>query len=190
MMLEWMNTEASIWEIVLRLMIALAVGAIVGFEREWRDQPAGLRTHMLVALGSAGFMLLAMEFYEMVIESGRTMTTDPLRVMQGVVGGVGFLGAGTIIHAGGRVRGLTTAAGLWAVAAVGVAAGAGQYDITIIMAVLIVLTLAVIRFAEHPIARHRRAAQRDDDDERERDAYREGAPLSHTAHGPFEPREK
>jgi putative Mg2+ transporter-C (MgtC) family protein len=187
-MFDWIDTQATFWEIVVRLVISLVAGAIVGFEREWRDHPAGLRTHMLVALGSAGFTLIAMEFYDAIVSDGVTTQIDPLRVVQGVVGGVGFLGAGTIIQAGGRVRGLTTAAGLWAVAAVGVAAGGGHYAIALLMVALIIITLALIRLLEKPIAKHRRAVYGHDGDNDDRDDYRGGQRRSDTAHGPFQPR--
>src|SRR5262245_178275 len=101
----------------VRLLVAAALGALVGLEREIRDPPAGMRTHLLVCLGSAGFTVLSIAAFP-------APGSDPARVAAQIVTGVGFLGAGAILKEGATIRGLTTAASLWAVAAVGMAAGA------------------------------------------------------------------
>ena len=132
-------------ETCIRLLAALLAGACVGWEREWRDKSAGLRTHMLVALGAALFMICATEFAEAVGEEnrGNHLQIDPLRVLQGIVGGVGFLGAGAILQSRGQVRGLTTAASIWAAAAIGVACGMDFYLIAATAVVLVLVTLSI-----------------------------------------------
>mgnify|MGYP001263135968 CR=1 FL=1 len=118
--------------ISLRLLIAALLGAMIGLEREWKSKPAGVRTHMLVAVGSALFMIGPMQ--------AGIGVGDMSRVIQGVVQGVGFLGAGAIIvgTAQQRTRGLTTAAGVWAAAGVGVSAGLGM-EMTAVLSTVIVL---------------------------------------------------
>lgn len=112
------------------LLVALALGALIGWEREWRRKPAGLRTHMLVSLGAAAFTLVTFEIYESVLRAGgETSRVDPLRIAQGVIGGIGFLGAGSIIRDQGSVHGLTTAGSVWLAGAVGLACGARDYAI-------------------------------------------------------------
>ena len=111
--------------IVLRLSLALVGGAILGWEREWRNKPAGLKTHILVSLGSAAFILAGLQFYEEMGEPAVQSSNDMLKVLAGVIGGVGFLGAGAIMRSGGNVHGLTTAATIWLAAAIGTAAGFG-----------------------------------------------------------------
>ncbi|MDQ7990097.1 MAG: MgtC/SapB family protein [Candidatus Dactylopiibacterium sp.] len=113
-------------EIVLRLLLAALLGSLIGYERERSAWAAGLRTHMLVCLGSALFMIVSTHGFGDV-EGHPGVSLDPSRVAAQVASGIGFLGAGTIILRGEMVRGLTTAAGLWSVAAVGLAVGGGLY---------------------------------------------------------------
>lgn len=128
------------WELELRLLVAAILGSIVGWERERAQRPAGLRTYMLVAFGSALFTVLSITAF--------TGETDPSRVAANIVVGIGFLGAGTIFRTGEVVRGLTTAAGLWAIAAIGMAAGAGEYFLAIVSTVLVLAILGGVRFVE------------------------------------------
>ena len=126
--------------IVLRLLLATALGAIIGFQRERAKKPAGLRTHILICLGAALFT--AASIY------GFGPASDPARVAAGVLVGIGFLGAGAIIRTGeGIVAGLTTAATIWAVAAIGLAAGAGLYVVAAVATALILIVL----YLPHPI---------------------------------------
>lgn len=127
-----------------RLVLALVLGAALGWDRERRDKPAGLRTHMLVSLGSASFVGLTMDLQT---ETGG-QAIDPTRVLQGVVGGLGFLGAGSIIQSRGHVSGLTTAASVWVVGAVGAAAGLGAYVLSIATALLAVPVLSLLGVVE------------------------------------------
>jgi len=133
--------------VVLRILAATLVGAVVGYERERTGKSAGLRTHMLVSLGSAIFVLVALEA-GMPIE-------DLSRVIQGVAAGIGFIGAGAILKlADARViEGLTTAAGIWLTAALGVAAGLGRFGVAAISAVMAWLILAVVSRFEKPHGR-------------------------------------
>ena len=121
-------TDSSInaWTSLLRLCLSLIAGGLIGFERESRRQPAGLRTHILISVGSTLLMLLSIyipqHYFDM--KSG-----DPGRIAAQVVSGIGFLGAGAIIKLGNNVKGLTTAASIWVVAGIGLALGAGLYPI-------------------------------------------------------------
>jgi putative Mg2+ transporter-C (MgtC) family protein len=115
----------SAWEVGGRIGVALALGAVIGLERETAGQPAGLRTFMMVSLGAAAFTLVGLEFLAGV--EGEELPGDPTRLVAGLMTGVGFLGAGAIIQAGGKVKGLTTAAGVWVSASIGLASGAGAF---------------------------------------------------------------
>jgi putative Mg2+ transporter-C (MgtC) family protein len=114
---------ASVTEVAIRLAVAVVIGGIIGWDRERSSKPAGLRTHMLVSLGSATFTLLGFEVGAQYSKDN----FDPTRVLQGVVGGIGFLGAGAILQTRGQVSGITTAAGVWVAGALGAAAGVGAY---------------------------------------------------------------
>jgi putative Mg2+ transporter-C (MgtC) family protein len=132
------SDPAQITRIVVRLLLAAALGGALGYERERSGKAAGMRTHMLVAIGSALFVLVPHQ---------AGMTVDSLgRVLQGVVTGIGFLGAGAIIRHESRqtVEGLTTAAGIWMTAAIGVACGVGREATAILSAVLALLVLALV----------------------------------------------
>jgi len=122
-------------DISLRLLAAALLGAGIGFEREIHAHPAGMRTHLLVSLGSAAFTVLGIFFFV------STAPTDPSRIAAQIVSGIGFLGAGAILKYGSSVRGLTTAASLWATAAVGMAAGAGAWVAAVVTSVLIIFSL-------------------------------------------------
>ena len=132
---------ASDSEIILRLLLAYILGGVIGFERQSRRKSAGLRTNMLVCLGSCLIMLLSEALYKNV--EGLT-NADPARLAAQVVSGIGFLGAGAIMKEGLTVTGLTTAACLWVVAGVGLAVGAGYYEGAIVTAVLVFLTLGTL----------------------------------------------
>ena len=116
------------WEALLRLVVAAALGAAVGVEREVREREAGIRTHLLVSLGSCLFTIVsAYGFHEFLVGGTNIVRADPTRIAAQIVTGIGFLGAGAIIREGLSVRGLTTAASLWVVAGIGMASGAGYY---------------------------------------------------------------
>jgi putative Mg2+ transporter-C (MgtC) family protein len=121
-----------------RLLVAAALGALVGLEREIHDHPAGMRTHLLVSLGSAGFTVLSIAAFP-------APGADPARIAAQIVTGVGFLGAGAILKEGATIRGLTTAASLWAVAAVGMAAGAGALLVALTITGIALISLWPLR---------------------------------------------
>jgi putative Mg2+ transporter-C (MgtC) family protein len=131
----------------LRLTLGLVLGAIVGFEREFHRQPAGFRTHSLVALGSALFTIVSGFAFD-------GPGADPTRIAAQIVSGIGFIGAGTILQYRGNIRGLTTAASLWSVAAVGMAAGAGMWILAIMATVLMLIVLSILDRVER-LARRR-----------------------------------
>lgn len=130
---------AQLTRVVLRLLVALALGAAIGWDRERRDADAGLRTHMLVALGAALFVLVPAQ--------GGMDEEQLSRVIQGVVSGIGFLGAGAVLkdRSEGRIHGLTTAGSIWATAAVGVAAGLGRESTAILATAFVLIVLTALR---------------------------------------------
>jgi putative Mg2+ transporter-C (MgtC) family protein len=132
---------ADWWQMWVRLLLASILASAIGWDREARGRTAGLRTHILVALGAAGFVMIG----EDLIGSGERGVVDPSRVLAGIIGGIGFLGAGAIIQSGGSVRGLTTAAGLWLTAAIGAAAGLGQTPLALGLAIIGVIVIAGLR---------------------------------------------
>jgi putative Mg2+ transporter-C (MgtC) family protein len=138
----------STLELIIRLTISACLGAILGWEREAHSKPAGLRTHVLVSLGSAAFMIAGLELdHELGLKHQQT-SADLLKVLAGIAGGIGFLGAGAIIQNRQGVSGLTTAATIWLAAAVGVASGLGYYRLAGISLVLALITLIALGFVQ------------------------------------------
>lgn len=132
-----MTELATQFDLSLRLLLAAALGALIGVEREIHGHPAGMRTHLLVSLGSATFTVLSIYGFGDPSQAG----FDPSRIAAQIVSGIGFLGAGAILKEGATIRGLTTAASLWATAGVGLAAGAAQYPVAWTAAIIIVFSL-------------------------------------------------
>ena len=130
--------ETLEFEMLTRLFLAAVLGGVVGIERGSGDRPAGLRTHVLVCTGSALIMLVSMYAFDS-FDTPR----DPGRIAAQVVSGIGFLGAGTILHEGLTVRGLTTAASLWMVAAIGLAIGGGMIKIAVASTIIMLITLII-----------------------------------------------
>lgn len=128
----------TIYEIIFKLALACILGGMIGLERESLNRPAGLRTYTLVCVGSALAMIVSIDIY---MQYYQTVNADPGRIAAQVVSGIGFLGAGTIMREGASVRGLTTAAGLWVVACIGLAVGAGLYIPAVATTVLILFVL-------------------------------------------------
>ena len=133
----------SDWEMIARLLAAVVLGGVVGFERERLLWAAGLRTHMLVCIGSCLIIIVSAYGFNDVI--GKNIVLDPSRIAAQVVSGVGFLGAGTILFRGEAVKGLTTAASLWAVAGIGLAAGSGLYVAAVASTAVILAVLAGLK---------------------------------------------
>lgn len=142
--MQELTQGATIGEVLVRLTAAFVVGSAVGLERERLDKPAGLRTHCLVSLGSATFILLGFEVGSHLSSRYGEAGLDPTRVLQGVVGGIGFLGAGAIIKSSGQVTGMTTAASVWIAGALGAAAGLGAYVVAVIATAFTLITLFVV----------------------------------------------
>ena len=149
--------QLSPLEIGLRLLFAMILGLIVGIEREYTHRPAGMRTHILVALGSCVVMLTGQMIFAQYHPYGAT--PDPARLAAQVIAGVGFLGAGTILRDGASVKGLTTAASLWGVACLGLAVGGGYYTIALIGTVLVILTLTLFELLQKLLLRSKRGRQ-------------------------------
>jgi putative Mg2+ transporter-C (MgtC) family protein len=142
--------DISAGEVVLRVVLAAVLGGAIGAEREIREREAGLRTHLLVSVGAALFTLVsayAWTDFAFSLQSG--VTLDPTRISAQIVTGIGFLGAGAIIRQGLSIRGLTTAATLWVVAAIGLASGAGYYWAAVVTTALVLVTLWPLRIAAH-----------------------------------------
>ena len=141
-----MGPELPLWEGVVRMLVVACLAGTVGLERELRDQEAGLRTHMLVGLGAALFVIVGnYSWSELDFGNQVGIVLDPSRVIAYVVTGIGFLGAGTIIKHGTNIKGLTTAASLWVVAAIGVSVGAGDYWLGVIATAIVLLSLWPLR---------------------------------------------
>jgi putative Mg2+ transporter-C (MgtC) family protein len=133
-------------EVIFRVVLAAALGGAIGLERELRDREAGLRTHLLVSVGAALFTLVsAYAWTDWTFSTRDGLVFDPTRIAAQVVTGIGFLGAGAIIRQGLSIKGLTTAATLWVVAAIGMAAGVGYYEAALVTTALVLVTLWPLR---------------------------------------------
>ena len=135
-------------ELIERLCLAAVLGGVLGFEREWRNKTAGLRTNILIAIGSCLFTVMS-------IDMSRTAGGDPTRIAAQIVTGIGFLGAGAIMRTGLNVQGLTTAAMIWVNAAVGVAAGGGEYRVAVVATAVAIAALVILGPVERLIDRRR-----------------------------------
>ncbi|HEX2972821.1 MAG TPA: MgtC/SapB family protein [Tepidisphaeraceae bacterium] len=153
----WLAPLGWTGEAVLRMLLAAVLGSLVGLERELRGREAGFRTNLLVCLGSAVVMLVSIRFVDHPwgTSQGITISVDPGRIAYGVMTGIGFLGAGAILKVGSTVRGLTTAAGLWCVAAIGLAAGFGLYTLACAAALMVLIALWLLDYLEDALPRRR-----------------------------------
>ncbi len=142
-------------EIFIKIILAIVLSGLIGLERELRQKGAGLRTHILVGVGSTLIVLTSLHLFDMYKD---VTIVDPTRMITGIVTGIGFLCAGTIIRSGDQVKGLTTAATLWIVSGVGIAVGAGHYSAATVVSSIVCLVLIIVRSLEIKIAkkvRHR-----------------------------------
>src|SRR3989338_3967024 len=135
-------------QVVLRLLVSAVLSGLIGLERQLHRRAAGLRTHILVSVGSTLIMLTSIYIFDIYKDSA---PVDPARIAAGVITGIGFLGAGTIIRYGEEVRGLTTAASLWVVAASGLAVGCGFYVAAATATILVLLVLLLLRRIESKV---------------------------------------
>lgn len=164
--MDWLSdfnapTYLPLGTIGVRMLVAAALGALIGAEREWRDRPAGLRTHVLTALAAAVFTILTGEIVSADALTGEGVQSDPTRLIEAVTAGVAFLAAGTIIRDRSGVKGLTTGAGMWLAGSVGVAAGLGQFFIGAMAATLGVTVIAVLGQLERAAETHGRRSRGD-----------------------------
>ncbi len=131
-------------EILLKLLLAVALGGLIGLERQTSNKPAGIKTNILICVGAAMMMILS----GLILGGNEERGTDLTRIAAGVITGIGFIGAGTIIQARGIIVGLTTAATIWAVAGLGLVIGTGYYLVAVIFTAIIILTLIIFRYVE------------------------------------------
>lgn len=144
-----MSSDLPQWELIIRVVVAAVLGGAIGFEREYHDQPAGFRTHILVALGAALFTLVGSYGIDVFTAGAAgSVRLDPSRVTAQIVSGIGFLGAGAILRYGLNVRGLTTAASLWVTAAIGAAVGIGYWWGAAFVTVAVLVALYGLKWVE------------------------------------------
>jgi putative Mg2+ transporter-C (MgtC) family protein len=141
-------------EVIIKLILALLLGGLIGFEREYMSRPAGLRTHVLVCVGAAVVQIISINFYT---KFHGTFNNDPMRLGAQVISGIGFLGAGTILKEGTDIKGLTTAASLWTVACIGLATGSGLYMEATTATVFIYAALKGLRRVEALITKDKKS---------------------------------
>lgn len=133
------------WDYIIRLLLAAVLGGVIGLEREYHAKEAGFRTHVLVAVGSALFMLISQYGFDAFL-GVKSVSFDPSRIASQVVTGIGFIGAGTIIFQKKFIRGLTTAAGIWVTGAIGLACGCGMYFIAAVTTAIVIIVLSTINY--------------------------------------------
>jgi putative Mg2+ transporter-C (MgtC) family protein len=157
-------SEVGFSVVVIRLLVAVGLGALLGFDREILSRPAGIRTHILVSLAAATFTIITFELIERARIEGAP-NADPIRIIEAVTAGVAFLAAGAIIQARGKVHGVTTGAGLWLAGAIGTACGVGAFSIAILAAFLGFAVLVVLRWVEAVIPKKAPPPGREDRDD-------------------------
>lgn len=145
----------SPWELILRMLLAAVLGGLIGFEREWSNHAAGFRTHIQVCLGSASIMLLSIYGFSQFVDEVN-VRIDPARLAAQVISGIGFLGAGAILRNGNMIKGLTTAASIWVVAAIGLCVGAGFFLGAIMCTLIVLINLFVFNKWERIWVKKRR----------------------------------
>lgn len=143
------------WELILRMLLAAVLGGLIGFEREWSNHAAGFRTHIQVCLGSASIMLLSIYGFSQFVDEVN-VRIDPARLAAQVISGIGFLGAGAILRNGNMIKGLTTAASIWVVAAIGLCVGAGFFLGAVMCTLIVLINLFVFNKWERIWVKKRR----------------------------------
>lgn len=142
------------WVAAMRLLAAIALTGLIGIEREWRGKPAGLRTHILVGLAAALFVMLGQEVTQLDFGGVDDKRIDPLRLIEAVTSGVAFLAAGIIFTSKGEVRNITTGASLWLAGAVGLGCGSGQIPLAAMASIIVVVVLMLLREVERILGWH------------------------------------
>ncbi len=141
--------EQNVWNLFVKIILSIVLSGLIGFERELRQKGAGLRTHILVGVGSALIVLTSLYIFDIYKD---VANIDPTRMITGIITGIGFLCAGTIMRAGSQIRGLTTAATLWIVSCVGIAVGAGHYSAAILVSGVVFLVLIGLSSIEKSVS--------------------------------------
>lgn len=150
-----METEISLLDMFARLGVAASLALVLGLERELRGKAAGLRSHMLVALGAAAFLIVGLEILHATAEGDPSARIDPTRIVEGVIGGIGFLGAGSIIRSGASVHGITTGASIWLAGAIGVASGVDNFPLAGMVTIMALVIISVLGAIERFLPGHR-----------------------------------
>ncbi|WP_273203075.1 MgtC/SapB family protein [Marinobacter subterrani] len=138
------DTEIPAMDMLIRLSVAAGLGLLLGLERELRGKAAGLRSHMLVSLGSSAFIMMGLDIMFSTAAGDPSARIDPTRIVQGVIGGIGFLGAGSIIQSRGNIQGITTGASIWTSGAIGVACGIGNFVLAGMVTMLALIIMVVL----------------------------------------------
>ncbi|MFP3976849.1 MgtC/SapB family protein [uncultured Marinobacter sp.] len=145
------DTEIPILDMFIRLLAAAGLALLLGLEREFRGKAAGLRSHMLVSLGASAFIIMGMHILFATAEGDPSARIDPTRIVEGVVGGIGFLGAGSIIQSRGSIQGITTGASIWISGAIGVACGLGIFALAGMVTLMALVILSVLGRFQHEV---------------------------------------
>jgi putative Mg2+ transporter-C (MgtC) family protein len=138
------ESEIPAMDMMVRLLMAAGLALMLGLERELRGKPAGLRSHMLVSVGAAKFTLIGLHILMATAQGDPSARIDPSRIVQGIIGGIGFLGAGCIIQSRGNVQGITTGASIWIAGAIGVACGVGTLALASMVTVLALIIVVIL----------------------------------------------
>lgn len=175
--IDWARgTDVTIEEAVVRLVLAVALSVVVGLDRELRHKPLGLRTNMMVALGAASFSLMALQLVDLLEGSPEVVRIDPVRVMEAIVGAIGFLGAAAIIQGRFEIVGATTGASIWVVGALGMACGFGFYALAVAISVVGLVILTVLGFFTRHLAPERHARGEEGDTAAAQPSFAPGVP--------------
>ncbi|MCK0165396.1 MgtC/SapB family protein [Marinobacter sp. S6332] len=145
------DTEIPVLDMFIRLLAAAGLALVLGLEREFRGKAAGLRSHMLVSLGASAFIIMGMHILFATAEGDPSASIDPTRIVEGVIGGIGFLGAGSIIQSRGSVQGITTGASIWMAGAIGVACGLGIFALAGMVTLMALIIMSVLGRFQHEV---------------------------------------
>ncbi|WP_100637796.1 MgtC/SapB family protein [Marinobacter salexigens] len=145
------DTEIPVLDMFIRLLAAAGLALLLGLERELRGKAAGLRSHMLVSMGASAFIIMGMHILFATAEGDPSASIDPTRIVEGVIGGIGFLGAGSIIQSRGNVQGITTGASIWMAGAIGVACGLGIFALAGMITLMALIIIAVLGRFQHEV---------------------------------------
>lgn len=145
------DTEIPVLDMFIRLLAAAGLALVLGLEREFRGKAAGLRSHMLVSLGASAFIIMGMHILFATAEGDPSASIDPTRIVEGVIGGIGFLGAGSIIQSRGNIQGITTGASIWMAGAIGVACGLGIFALAGMVTLMALIIMSVLGRFQHEV---------------------------------------